>query len=71
MQSLVMSHQACVTCVQMHMAHTPGNVGAPMYFSRLAYMQADQNLGKITASHFGVLITQNANKNMPNMILIA
>ena len=35
-----------------------------MYFSRPACMQADQNLGKITASHFGVLTTQNANKNI-------
>ena len=68
---LVMSHQACMTCVHMHAAHTPRNVCAPMYFSRLACMQADQNLGKMTASHCGVPITQNANKNMPSMILIA
>ena len=29
------------------------------------------NLGKITASHFQVLNTHNANENMPNMIPIA
>ena len=34
-------------------------------------MQADLNLGKLTTSHFQVLITQNANGNMPNMIHIA
>ena len=33
-------------------------------------MQADLNLGKITASHFWVLNAQNANENMPNMIPI-
>ena len=66
-----MSYQACMTCVYMHGAHALSNFGMPMYFRWLVYMQADQNLGKITASHFGVLITQNANMNMPNMILIA
>ena len=34
-------------------------------------MQANSNLVKITASHFQVLNTQNANENMPNMIPIA
>ena len=66
-----MSYQACMTCVYMHGAHALSNFGMPMYFRWVVYMQADQNLGKITASHFGVLITQNANMNMPNMILIA
>ena len=28
---------------------------------------ADSNLKKLTTSHFKVLITQNANENMPNM----
>ena len=41
------------------------------YLSGLARMQQDLNLAKITASHFWVLNTQNANRNMPNMILIA
>ena len=40
--------------------------------SGLACIQAaNLNLGKITASHFQVLDTQNANENMPNMIPIA
>ena len=34
-------------------------------------MQADSNIVKITAPHFQVLDTQNANENMPNMIPIA
>ena len=33
-------------------------------------MPADLNLRKLTASHFIVLITQNANKNMPNVFPI-
>ena len=31
---------------------------------------ADLNLRKLTASHFDVLITQNAYENMPNMFSI-
>ena len=31
-------------------------------------LPADQNLRKLTASHFK--ITQNSNENMPNMVLI-
>ena len=34
-------------------------------------MQAKPNIVQMTASHFQVLNTQNVNKNMPNMILIA
>ena len=41
------------------------------YLSGLACMQANLNLERITASHSWVLITQNANENMPNMIPIA
>ena len=33
-------------------------------------MPANLNLGKLTASHFKALITQNANKNMPDMFPI-
>ena len=33
-------------------------------------MPADSNLGKLTASHFKALITQNANENMPDMFPI-
>ena len=61
----------CVTCVHIHSVCTLSNFGVSMYFCRPVYMQAAQNLEKITALHFGVLITQNANKNMTNMILIA
>ena len=34
-------------------------------------MQAEPTIGKITASDFQVLNTQNANGNMPERILIA
>ena len=36
----------------------------------LKYQSLWYNLGKLTASHFQVLNTQNANKNLPNMFLI-
>ena len=55
----------------MHVAHALSKFWHAYVLSRPACMQADQNLGKITAPHFGVLITQNVNKNMPNRILIA
>ena len=45
--------------------------GVSKYSSGLVCTQADLNLVKITASHFWVLNTQNANENMPNMIPIA
>ena len=41
------------------------------YLNSLMGMPADSNLMKLTASHFQVLTTQNANENMPNMFLIA
>ena len=66
-----MSHQACATCVHIHGVCTLSNFGVPMYFSRPVYMQAAQNLEKISALRFGVVITQNSNKNITNMILIA
>ena len=44
---------------------------ASKYSSGLVCMQADSNLVKITALHFWVLNTQNATKNMPNMIPVA
>ena len=43
---------------------------APKYPSGLACMQPNLNLGKLTASHFQVLNTQNENKNMSNMFPI-
>ena len=69
--SLVMSCLACAMCTCMHGAFAPNKYGASKYLSSLACMQADLNLEKITASHSQVISTQNANKNMPNMIPIA
>ena len=54
----------------MHGEHALSKNGTPKYPSGLAGMQADSNLGKITASHFQVLNTQNANENMPGMFPI-
>ena len=65
MQALVTSCQACMTCVCMHNACALSDFGTTMYFSQPACMQAGWNLGKITASHLGALITQISNKNMP------
>ena len=45
-------------------------IGALKYSNGLTGMPADLNLRKLTASHFIVLITQNANKNMPNVFPI-
>ena len=69
--NLVMSHLTCVLHVCMHGTCTLNKYGVPKYLSDLVSMQADSNLGKLTASHFGVLNTCNANKNIPNMIPIA
>ena len=44
---------------------------ASKYLSGLACMQAVLNLGKLSASYFWVLNTQNANENIPDMIPIA
>ena len=51
--NLVMSCWACVSCG----AHAIIKNGMPKYPSGLTGMQADLNLGKITASHFWVLNT--------------
>ena len=64
------SCQACTTHACMHGACTLSDFGTPMYFRLPACTQANQDLGKIATTHFGVLITQNANKNMQNMIFI-
>ena len=45
-------------------------MGMPKYLKGLMGMPANLNLRKLNASHFNVLITQNANKNMPNMFPI-
>ena len=58
--NLVMSRWACAII----------KMGASKYPNGLTGTPADWNLGKITASHFEALITQNANENMPDMLLI-
>ena len=69
--NLVTSHLACVLHVHMHGACVLITYDMPKYPSGLACLQSDSNLGKLTASHFRVLNTQNANRNMPNMFPIA
>ena len=59
---IVCMHEgACALCIN----------SVSKYQRGLACIQADLTFGKITASHFQVLDTQNANENMPNMIPIA
>ena len=57
----------------MHVHRTCALVkyGASKYLSGLACMQADWNLGKLSASRFWVLNTQKSNEDMPNMLPIA
>ena len=69
--NLVISCLACVSQVNVHGAYALNKNDTPKYPSGLAFTQADLNLGKLTASHFWVLNTQNANENMPNMFPIA
>ena len=64
--NLVTSRWACV-CARVHGAHAIIKMGASRYSNGLTGTPADSNLGKLTASHFKVLITQKANENMPNM----
>ena len=70
MQTLVTSHLACASHACMYGTCPLCKNSVSKYLSGLACMQANLNLGKITASHFQVLNTQNANENMPNMIPI-
>ena len=69
--NLVVSHLACTLHASMHGAHALIKYDTSKYLSGLACKQANSKLGKITASHFQVLNTQNANENMLNMFLIA
>ena len=69
--NLVTSHWACTLHACMHSTRTLSKNSAPKYPSSLAGTQADSNLGKLTASHFWVLYTQNTNENMPDMFSIA
>ena len=68
--NLVMSRWACASRTHEHGARAISKMGASKYSNGLTGMPADLNLGKITASHFKVLITQNANENMPDMFPI-
>ena len=68
--NLVTSRWACAPHAREHGARAMNKMGASKYLNGLAGTPADQNLRKITASHFKVLITQNANENMPDMFLI-
>ena len=68
-------HTLCEPCdvtLGMHVSRACAiiKMGASKYSNSLAGMPADRNLGKITASHFKTLITQNANENMQDMFLI-
>ena len=66
--NFVMSQWACMSHVHMHGACAIIEMGTLKYSNGLMGMPADPNLRKLTASHFNVLITQNANKNMENLV---
>ena len=68
--NLVTSRWACTSCACVHGTHAIIEMGMSKYSNGLMGMPADLNLMKLTTSHFKVLITQNANKNMPNMFPI-
>ena len=53
-----------------HGTHAIIKMGVSKYLNGLTGTPADRSLGEITASHFKALITQNANKNMPDMFPI-
>ena len=62
---LVTSCCACTSHTREYGARAINKMGMSKYSNGLTGMPADSNLGKITASHFKALITQNANENMP------
>ena len=70
--NLVMSQWACTLCACMHGAHTQSKMGMPKYSNGLTGTPANSNLRKLTASHFQVLITQNATekhaKHVPHCV---
>ena len=68
--NLVTSRWACASRAHVHGAHAIIKMGVSKYSNGLTGMPADSNLGKITATHFKVLITQNVNENMPDMFPI-
>ena len=53
----VTSHLACASCRHMHGAWALYKYAGSKYLSGLVYMEANLNLGKLTASHFQVLNT--------------
>ena len=57
----VMSCLACPMCMSVHGTCALCRNSASKYLSSLACMQTGPNLVKITALHFQVLNTQNAN----------
>ena len=59
--NLVMSHLARMICGCMNGTHALCKTSMSKKLSGLACTQADPNLVKITAAHFLVLNTQNAN----------
>ena len=63
----VTSRWACMSHAHMHGTHAIIKMGMTKYLNGMTGTPADSNLRKLTASHFKALITQNANKNMPNM----
>ena len=68
--NLVMSQWACASCAHVHGSCAIIKMGTSKYLNGLTGTRADSNLGKLTVSHFNALITQNANKNMPNVFPI-
>ena len=68
--NLVTSHWACASRTRLHGTHSIIQMGTSKYSNSLAGAPADWNLGKLTASHFQALITQNANENMPDIFPI-
>ena len=68
--NLVTSHWACASCARVHGTCAITKMGTSKYLNGLTGKPADSNLGKLTTSHFIALITQNANKNMPDMFPI-
>ena len=68
--NLVTSQWACVSCTCMHGTHAIIKMDRSKYLNSLMGTPAESNLGKLTATHFNALITQNANQNMPNMFPI-
>ena len=68
--NLATSQWACTSCASIHGTHHMIKMGAINYLNSLMGMPADSNFRKLTASELNVLITQNANENVPNIFLI-